>query len=370
MSRLARSAFFWFTLFVAASELLAWWSLPYRLVPKADVAIRNPLSHRAWPEYLDAEHDARPLVVLISNSQGVGGEIPDDDKIYAAALRAHVARSGYRFENWSARGLRTTELEILTLEAVERGARHVIVVVAANNFDPPERVDLRYPLSDIPLLAGAPSLWPELGGALFMKRTEASDLAWAFVALRSNLARSRLAVIDLLASRLPLALHRFAFGRQVRPGERLDSMNDPAISVYLPAVDLAQGELAERRASRSADPESWKIIRPAERFTTFAAIFPGLAARFSTRGIRMSWIWQPIAPDTGTAESRSTLDRFVRDATAIIEQSGVRCEDMTDALGPGSYVTQGHFNEEGHREFARLLTPIIDEDLLGKKRTP
>ncbi len=104
MIRLSRSAFPWFVLLLAVGEILAWRGLPYQLGPKADETTRNPTKHRGWPEYLDVEDDERPLVVLISNSQGVGGEIDDRNSIYPAVLSERLAREGFRFENWSTGG--------------------------------------------------------------------------------------------------------------------------------------------------------------------------------------------------------------------------------------------------------------------------
>lgn len=370
MTRAFGNAFLWLALMLATCELIARLSLPYGDVTTADTAIRNPLGHRAWPEYLDAAGDSRPLAVLISNSQGVGGEIRDADGIYAADLRRHLSGAGWSFENWSTRGLRTAELELLVHRAISRGARHVLVVVTANNFDPAKRVNLRFPFSDIVLLAGAPSLWPGFGDALFMRDTSTEELLSAFAALRSALVRSRVAVIDLAASKTPRALHGFAFGRQVRPGERLDAMADPSLSVYLPAVNLAEDELKRRRDARLADPDSWTVARLPERFETLEQLVPRLGARLEEGRVGVTWVWQPLQPEAGNPETHASIARFIDRARPILEAKGIRDHDLTRSFSARFFATQGHFNEEGHREFARRLTPIVDEEILDRGRTP
>ena len=364
MNGLSRSAFPWFVLLLALGETLAWWSLPYQLGPTADETTRNPTKHRGWPEYLDVEDDERPLVVLISNSQGVGGEVADREKIYAAFLGEHLSDKGFRFENWATGGFRTTEIELLTIKAAQRGVDHLLVVLAVNNFDPPELLNLDYPFSDITLLAGEPGLWPYLGDTLFMENAKFEDLAVRFITWTRNLARSRMAVTDLVAAHTPLKWHPLVIGHEVRPGMRLDDLKDPGISAYYPAVDLTVEELAIRRAARKTMVRDYNRDQVARRFETFRQFYPLLNSRLEKSGTKLTWVWNPVALESTNKNGRSVRNRFYEQASSIIERSGARSHDMTDALESRYFLSHGHFNESGHREFARMLIPILDDEVI------
>jgi hypothetical protein len=337
-------------------------------VPKADSALRNAFGNRAWPEYLDAADDARPLVVLVSNSQGVGAEIGDQNATYAALLRAHLVSEGYRFENWSTRGLRTTELELLVLRAVSRHARHILFVVTANNFDPEERINLRYPFSDLTLLAGSPALWPAARHALFMRNTSVDELLLMFASLHSNLVRSRAAVIDLAAARFPLDAHKYLFGREVRREAMMDAMADPTISAYLPSSSLPDASLERRRAALLENPAEWKIGRRDERAETLRSLLPVIKEELWAARAHATWVWQPLTAGAASPKARASLGEFVERATPLIEANGMRCHDLIDAMGPELFATGGHLNAAGHERFAGLLIPIIDEEILERGR--
>jgi len=363
VSRLARSTFFWFTVLLGAAEIVAWWGSPYRLMPRADETTRNPTKHRGWPEYLDVEDDERPLIVLIANSQGVGGEIADRERIYAAALREHLSAGGYRFENWSTGGLRTAELELLTMMAAKRGARHAIIVLTLNNFDPANRVNLDFPFSDITLLAGHPALWMTLPDTVLADRTGLEDVAPRAAALASELVRSREAMTDVAAARIPLRWHRLALGREVRPGTRLDALADPDLSPYFPNVDLTEVELRKRREKRSAARERYDAADVAGRLDTFERFYPLFRERLPKRGVGVTWVWNPLDSASVGAGGREVLSRFVDRASRAMARYGDRGRDLTDAVEDRHFAAPGHFDEEGHREFARLLIGIIDDDL-------
>jgi hypothetical protein len=368
--RLAGSAFLWLALLLIAGEIGAWWVLPYRRIPKADATIRNPLGHRGWPEYLDVKDGARPLVVLISASQGVAPEIRDKNNIYAAALREHLARAGYRFENWSTRGMRTTELELLVYRAISRRARHVLLLIAVDNFDPPELVNLTYPFSDIVLFSGAPSQWASTRDALFMQHSHVEDVFATFVRLHSNLARSRDAVIDVVAANLSLTTHRFVFGREIRTGDRLDEMADPGFSLLFPADDLPSRELAASRAALYAKPKEWDLGDMDGRLETFSDLTPRLRDRLAGAGVGVTWVWQPVDFGSCSPETRERIARFVERATAVIEAGGEHCHNLIEAIRAERFLTPGHVDELGQKQLAELLIPILDEDVVRARRAP
>ncbi len=359
MKASARGPFFWLVLLLLGAECLLRWALPYRLVPNAGEAIRNPLSYRGWPEYLDTPDQGRPLVVLISHSQGVGEEISDPSTIYAARLRAHLAARDIGFENWSCHGLGLIELDLLTMRALKRGADLLLLVLATRHFRQPDTEEIA-PLSDISLTAGDPSQWPRLPGSLTMLRLDLDDVLERSVSLHSALARSRIALFDWAAESVPLRWHEVLLGHERDGyGPRLDRFAAGGGSLLVPARDVNDAERSTRQARRiGVVPEP----RRRSNETQFPAIYRKLAAHLQGTDTRWAWVWCPIDPARPQGRRHSD-PAFIAAAIREIEHSGHPSHDLSDALDSSSFTTQFHFTEEGHAELARLLKQIIDDEL-------
>ncbi len=358
MIRLARSPFFWLVLILLAAECFFRWSLPYRLVPRAREVLRNPITYRGWPEYLSSPDDDRPLVVLISHSQGVGEEIEDSSLIYAAELRDHLGDRNIRFENWSAHGLIPIELDLLIMTAVARGADLLVLALVPRNFGGPRNRDLT-PVSDISLMAGDPRLWPMLPGSLTMGGFAFEDVLSSFLSLESSLHRSRIAVFDWISESVPLRWHKVLLGHERDGhGPRLDAFAGVDASVFLPSRDVNDAARTDRNTTR----ESGRMAEPSSGYEPFPPVYERLQAHLSGTETRWVWVWNPSEPSPIRGHPPYHR-RFIKEATLTIEKSGYRSHDLSAAMDADLFLNEYHFSEPGHAEFAGLLKRIIDDEL-------
>jgi hypothetical protein len=368
--KIARSTFFWFAIGLLGLELGCWWLLPYTGHPTAAEAPRNPTYHRAWPEYIDVDDRAaeRKLAIIITNSQGVGREVPDKRRIYSSLVRHRIERAGLPIdlENWASGGIRTVEAELLSIEAARREPDLVVMALAFSNLDPPSKLNLDFPFSDIKLLAGNPANWWYLSGTTFYESTDLEDLLPRTAALYTNLARSRVAVTDAIVQRLPMRWHSWVVGREVRPKPRLDETRDPAGSIYWAdqTEQLAQFKAVQERRRRKAAGRRHVSRSDLEvRLATFRRMYPGLSDRLTGAGARVAWVWVPVDFGTMNRRSRDALDWFVSEASAVIEQSGATAHDFHEAIPSRRFVTPGHFDELGQSMFADMIYPVITDEL-------
>lgn len=356
---LTRSAFFWFLLFVGLVEATAFLASPYRDHPQAASVNRNPTPLRAWPEYLSGNTaPGKDLVVLIGTSQGIGLEFSDDRRIFFSRLKRNMVRErpGVALENWSVAGLRSDQLEMLSLQAVERRASLVVFLVSLGNIDEDWRFRLDIDAADIDLLAGDPALWHMLPGTAVFDQVHYHDVLYRALLKNSHTGRSRIAVLDTVAEYLPVAQHRAAFGA-ARPrnarltvAERLET-RDGGIrfnSQFPDALNRPAGYYEKQYRRR--------------RLPVFDAVYAGLRERFREAGIDMLWIWTPLAArgfeDTLLAGARP----IQRDICRRIEADGWRCLDMTRVLPLDHFITgdmASHLNDKGHEALARKLTPAV-----------
>ena len=360
---LARNPFFWFAAFLLLAELASYSMLPYRNHPTAAQVPRNPTKHRGWPEYLDVTGDSRKLVVLISNSQAMGAELENSSEIYFALARGRIQNDSVAMENWSSGGVRTTEVELLALEAMERNADLVVMALAINNFDERQKLNLDFPFSDIPLFAGHPAIWSNMPGCLFMENTKLEDILSRIVTFHSSFARSRMVVSDAVASRTPMKMHRWALGREVRPGNRLDALKDPDVSIYYPDRDLVEEELRSRREARSKRKRHLDRNQSLRRLETFQRFYAPLRAKLKKTRTKLVWIWTPQKPGMYTHAGYASEREFLDTATETIRNSGVNCHDLIDFVEQKYFVTPGHFNRRGHEIFAQKVVEIVRDEL-------
>lgn len=360
MKFLKNNPFVWFVCLVMVMNLVAWWILPYRKQPPAVEVYRNPLLMRGYPEYVRGDHPwGKKLVVIISNSQAVGKEIPAG-KIYFALLRKELEKRGVpvQIENWSSGGIRTTDIELLTIQALERKVDLLIFVLGSSNFDMPSKLKLDYSSLDISLLAGKPSLWPYLKETTFWKNTTYHDILKRFFMLHSSLLRARIPVTDIMARITPKVWHKYFFGtvRKTRKAERLD---DPR-SVTEWKEPKKEEYIVKRKKYKGLSLGKDQLIQRLETFRLFYQLFE---KRLKTRKVRVVWIWMPYAVEVFPKRALQTVRLFNQRASTMIAESGVRCVDFTDSIPTDDYMTLSHFDESGHKKFAKQMVQILTDEL-------
>ena len=367
--------FVWFALLLLAAELLAAWRLPYRHLPRAADVPRNVRSHRGFPEYLQPPErrpgpvrGERPLAVVIGNSQAVGVELGDPEGIWFAHLRRRLSADAaggapVHVENWSHGGLRTGELELLTLAALERGPDLLVFVLHFRNFDPLDDLRLSATSSDVPLLAGRPSLWPGLRGTLIEGELDLDARLLKAVLLHSSFARMRNPVLDRLSHVVPPPWHRAVFGHRRDPGDVFHEGRRHSTE-GMPTLErrarwVAQGGLDEalEEIARLDD------VRVGRRAASATAVTASIARLAAAQGTPVVWVWGPV---DGSVIPDALADRpraFYAAATGAARATGARVVDLTDALPHDAFVSLTHFGVEGHQAMAALMEPVIRDAL-------
>ncbi len=362
IGRLAKSPCSWCVLFLGLAELVARLASPYGEARPAADSPRNAWNRRGWPEYTRAPATpADPLVVLLGNSQALGLELHDPEACYPARLdtRLRERHPGGRLENWASVGLRATELEVLSLQAVDRGADLLVVALSYKNFDGPGAVVLDYGGADIDLLAGRPGLWrPLLETTLTGERTSLDDLFVRAIQLGSGLGRMRRPLLDAAARNLELPHHRMVFGhptaRQFPAGWAEDGGPLPSIQVAREAWRRGRGRQAILRRLETVSADHLAAPLNACR-----AVIDRLVARAEAAGLPLLWVWVPM--DTGgLPESMANLvETFHARASFVLREHGVPVVDLAGLVPTEEYVSLTHFDGDGHARMTRELLPAI-----------
>jgi hypothetical protein len=362
MTRPWHSAALWLGLFVGLAEVAAALWSPYREIPRASQAIRNPSMTRGWPEYTAGpKNPPRDLVVLITHSQGVGREHSDPNVIYPTAVRQSLAQRA-DFESWACGGLRTPEIEALVVQAVRRKARLVILALAPTNLDPLERLSLRYPSTDAPLLVFDPVNWALARRTLAWHHTSAADLLALAGKRWSALLRSRSVFEDALSEELPPELAPIAFGRRVPPVERLDDLARPGSAYWgPPTYALLAFREEQRQKGRAVRHYSAEDIEA--RLATFRLLAARLRALSRDRGPELLWVFTPFDHSRVSSETLSYLGRFFGEAKEILDEHEFPHVDFHSLVPQARFVTAGHLDEAGHGLFATAMTQAIEHAL-------
>ncbi len=365
------SPFFWFLLCAVALESAASFLLPYRAQPQASQADRNPTLIRAWPEYLSGPGPSagRKRIALVGNSQAVAWEITDTERLYVARLKQTFAADhvAVDIENWSVQGLSTDQIELLSMQAVRRGFDLLVLVLGPDNIDLRTHYRLGSRPADLDLLAGKPSLWRLLPGAAFYPQTRYDDILRRALLINSDLARSRIAVLDLLAQHVEPGLHRFVFGSR-RPRDalfRIEQLRQASRRRRLPSAAAPQNPAAPRPYT-GASAEQWRTQFLHSRLPTFAAFYPAFRERLSRHHVGLLWIWMPLVRGEHSAVIKNGAKPFFDAVCREVATGGAPCVDMSDALPAEAFLSLGfssHLNETGHELMARKLYPLLRDAL-------
>ena len=124
--------------------ILAEWWLPgqlYQPLSSDEFYARNPYFRRNWDEYIrvtSRHRDPEFRILLISNSQGVGLEYPEE-QIYTTLLQKylnHATNGGpkARLINWSIVGLQAPELVMLLARAQELEPHLILCILGPTAF--------------------------------------------------------------------------------------------------------------------------------------------------------------------------------------------------------------------------------------------
>lgn len=340
---------------------------PYRETPAASEVARNPLPLRGWPEFLRAGPESLDStnLAIISNSQGVGKEVGSAERTYPALLEKSFRDAGrnINIENWSLSGLRTDQIELLSMVAAERQFDLLMIITEIKSLDISGSTRLGANSDDLDLVAGTSALWPGIFSSQVLLEIKWDDLLLRNMTLSSNIVRLRPYLLDLLAQEIPSAGHLLLFGHR-RSQRALESIN---LEIMAPANKTVISIAREPIKSAITVPAAiWEKQFRRNRLPTFHALFPGLYHRLSHSRTKLLWIWMPVFPGDNTADLREGAAPVYSIMCDEITAAGARCLDLTNSLPADAYATlsaSSHFNLPGQQAMSHLLYPVIERAL-------
>lgn len=326
---------------------LAMWLLPS---PASCVEqSRNPYRFRDWAHYVGAmdsrSHSA--CVVLISNSQGYGGEYPPQ-KIYPARLEALLnERKTGGVEQWEVLNFSldgVTPMEYMTLAARLREETPTWLIsisgsadYRADNFE----MGFSFCRTDLPQLLTTGSMARRLPLSFWRRHGRVEDVLTAWITQRFPLLRIRDYVWSWLDTRFPGAQKAFYAPRttyrfwQLRGEPRTAPVASPQQGNGEGQIDLTYDSkstvlLGEFIAQLAKIPAEHKLVAAAPLRSTFAD------------GREGPWV----------AAFREDLKRLAGEA-------GLPFWDLTEVLPPEDFITSNHLQDRNHKQMAALLEERI-----------
>lgn len=330
-ARGARGAVLLSLALVAAVNVVGAAALDARFL-NGDQRARNPNFRRLWPEYVlhtEPKRDGEALVVLITNSQGYGPELPERF-IYPVRLEQLLTerwQKPVRVVNWSVQSGNATDFVTLAAAAPRLDPDVTLVIASPRNFgrqfrmQQGEPIGLDYGLPDIPRLIGyadVRELLPASYTAQYVHPNELLDTALARV---MPLWRYR-DLPQLVAFDYP-ALRHFTRGADQQNWRH----REPAAPTWreqalqdLP-VPLLSWELVDELAETLAELPGRRIFALMPSHSTTNHDFPS----------------------------------FPRRAGAHFEAAGVESWDLSGVVEDRHFITVSHMKETGHEAFAHVL---------------
>lgn len=353
------SSFTWFVLMLLGLEWLAAANVPYHNDPTAAEVVRLERKRRGWPEYVAGGSEReRPLVVIISNSQGYGREMPDATQTWAGQLRASLVQRDppIDIENWSSAGLHTGEIELLSMQAVERRADLVLYILAHRNVDLKGYVTLNTVGTDISLLAGRPSLWSALGDSEVGRRADWDDLLTRAILLNLQFGRARMPVLDYWAKHLTNAQEELVLGH-VRAQERKPIDKDEIETL----TDEEMRRAWEKKGKASVFERVARLHTGEfeSRLETLRRVHPPLQRRHDANGVPYLWIWVPTDVWQLPPEDLAAAQAFRARGSEIIAASGGRTQEWSERVPSDQFISLNHFTRRGHATMAELVEELI-----------
>lgn len=368
--RVFQSPFFWLLLFFLIAELAADVINPYLNTPYAADVSRNPTPLRSWPEYLRAKPGittAGKNVAIISNSQGAGKEMANPAFLYTAQLEQNFKLSGLdiNIENWSLAGLRSGQIELLSMIAAQRNLDLLVIIAEIKSLDVKNSTRLGANGDDLDLVAGDRSLWPEIRNSQLLGKTKWNELLHRFLLLNSDLIRLRPYLLDILAQEAPPVTHRLIFGHR-RSQHALKSVNlvkENALETEQPTGTRSR---QDPKNFITVPASTWQKQFERNRLPTFHQLYPGLQQRLAGSDTKLLWLWMPVYPGASTVSLRQAAEPVYSTMCDEIIASGSTCINLTNSLPAENFITlstSSHFNAVGHKAMSQLLRPVIENAL-------
>lgn len=302
---------------------------------------RNPNFRRLWPDYVLATQpkaEGETLILVISNSQGYGAELPAR-MIYTSRLAEEMSdRTGapVRVENWSVMSGNASDFSLLSALAHRIHPDVTLLLASPRNFSRKfrwqdgEKISLDFALPDTKQLL-------------------------AYSDVRANLSGAFQDFYVDLNQRIDAALGRFMPLWRYRDLPRVIPYEYPALRPFSKKTeqqhwlyDNPSAPLEFKRSERQRMRElpvpvmSWELLE--ETAEAFASV-PG----------RRIFIHMPAY------STNADFPNFAARAGVIFEKRGAEVWDLERAVGDDGFVSNSHLNEQGHAVLAKILAERLSQ---------
>jgi len=355
MKLFGKSSFILFLCLIIGLEIFSRFFSPFRNYPGADVEMRNPIQRLGWPEYTAGPTpEGKELIVFIGNSQGVGFEMENPEDIYFAQVKKHFENlyPNLHFENWSHGGIRSSNVELLTLQARKRGAKKIVYLLHHDNFDAKESMRVDYSISDIPLLLADHHIGRHRKELMMNNLLLLEDRLGLWLKAHFHTLRNIEYWRYQAAHWIPKSQHTFVYGTSIPTGGVLDFRRFPEL----------KKEYYENWAAMGGKPkdkmqvESTDFFARAVAFVAFQDNIEKVLAANTTAAI---WIYPPVNTEVfDEATVRHSQEDFYLPAMVRNQQS----YNLTLTIKPHHFISRGHLNQEGHRQMANLLIKSLEHE--------
>ena len=355
MKLFGKSSFILFISLVIGAEILSRYLSPFRAYPTAVEVARNPIHRLGWPEYTAGRTpEGKDLVVFIGNSQGVGFEMENAEDIYFAQVKRHFERlyPNLHFENWSHGGIRTSNVELLVLQARRRGAKKIVFLLHHDNFDARETMRVDYSISDIPLLLADHHIGRHKKELMMNDLLRLEDRLGLW--LKANFHTYR--VIEYWrfqsANWIPKSLRKFVFGEFIPTGGVLDFRRFPELKKkYHENWEAMGGKPLEKM-----EVDSTEFVL---RINAFLDFQNNTNSIFKNRPTELIWVFPAVNIDVFEPKTVA-LSQSIFYSPAISHNP--HSHNLTLSLSANYFISRGHLNQEGHRHMADLLIKTLEHE--------
>lgn len=326
---------------------------PYRNLPPAATELRNSAFKNGWPEYVRAASDKeQPLSLLISNSQGYGVEMKDPNDIYFAGLKDLEAKEhpSQQWENWSLSGLRTADLELLTVQATVREADEIVFVLNFGNFDQHYNINLDYGNTDLNLLIGNPFFWPKTERTLVRPSIDRDERIAKTMERYLSAIRYRLPLYQRLSPFVADEDEVFFFGNPVNRARNVNVQEIPNFRKY---IGKYRRQFRHKLTQKELDL----------RMDTFEQFWTLFAERTQDQSVKVTVVWGPLSSEHIKDYDFEQVRKFNQSATVYLQNMGYRVIDLTDSMDSSNFLSRGHFTKEGHARFSKNLHERLSDEL-------
>ena len=308
-------------------------------IPTCAQVRRNPYRCRGWPEYVAGAEDllvSNRTVVLLTNCQGYGAELPGAMGYPAVLERELVERkfldaANWRVVNWALDGATSIEYTLLAAYLKTLKPDAVIASLAFADFRAEHfREGYHYSRSDVARLASRWPVFRRLPASFLRRHWKVEDALGAWCSDRVALLRAK--------------EYGWSWMEGVLPGSHY--------ALYAPAMNYRPWRIEGLKA---IVPEIRPIGLPRDQDLDLAyderslAMLDELAGVLAEGRAPVALVAQPFR------DSHSSARRFVADVEAVAAKHRLACWDLSQVVPRDEFLTSNHLNRRGHRRVAMDL---------------